>query len=333
MPKYIRCRYLGNSANQLACIENNNIQELDLGTTESLVSLDPAVFYSMSRLKKLSVRNAPLLEDFAIDTLMANTRLEEIAITDNVKLNSISLLVFSHLPSLRVLDLRNNSLRSLKPVEGSRFSQLDDLNISENPLDCNCTVRGLTLAGLDKAKITCFTRKDDLSADFMLTASSLFGSEATCLTPFTIKLVFMICLFLIFGLFFAISLTIQAFYVGRKKRQQELNEQDSNSLLISLPLVKSNVVSDFESPVITAWHHDLITSRSLDHLDLKDHRDLEEFTKRYYTSEHFATLKPSVAYIGDLVEHHELLDQQQHHHHRPSACDCVGHHSQHQLYY
>ena len=48
-PKLVQLIYLGNSANQLACIENNNIQELELGFTDILVSLDPAVFYSMSR--------------------------------------------------------------------------------------------------------------------------------------------------------------------------------------------------------------------------------------------------------------------------------------------
>ena len=93
-PKLVHLIYLGNSANQLACIENNNIQELDLGSTDILTSLDPAVFYSMSRLKKLSVTNAPELQIFAVDTLMANTRLEEIRIKDNVKLKSISLEVF-----------------------------------------------------------------------------------------------------------------------------------------------------------------------------------------------------------------------------------------------
>ncbi len=58
--------YLGNSVHQLACIENNDIKELDLGYTDVLVNLDPAVFYSMSRLKKLSVSNAPQLSAFAI---------------------------------------------------------------------------------------------------------------------------------------------------------------------------------------------------------------------------------------------------------------------------
>ena len=50
----------------------------------------------------------------------------------------------------------------MKPIESSRFTQLDRLDISENPLDCNCTVRGLNVAGLDRSKIICFTHKDDL---------------------------------------------------------------------------------------------------------------------------------------------------------------------------
>ena len=191
--------------------------------------LDPAVFYSMARLKKLSVRNAPELQIFAVDTLMANTRLEEIHIRDNIKLKSISLDVFSHLPSLQVLNLSNISLRSLKPIEGSRFDQLAHLDISENPLDCNCTVRGLTVAGLARAKISCITHKDDLQADFMLTANSLFG-DSSCLTPFTVKIVFLTSLVFILALVFTVSLTVQALYVNRKKKQEQ--ELDSNSLLI-----------------------------------------------------------------------------------------------------
>lgn len=289
---------------------------------------DPAVFYSMARLKKLTVRNAPELEVFAVDTLMANTRLESIHVIDNVKLKSISLEVFSHLPSLRILNLSNNSLTSLKPIEGSRFSQLDQLDLSENPLDCNCTVRGLMMAGLERTKVTCFTHKDDLQADFMLTANSLFG-DSTCLTPFTIKIVFLTSLVLILGLLFTVSLTIQAFYVNRKKRQEA--ELDSNSLLISLPLMGTkNLVTDFDSPMFSAWHHDLTVSRSLDHLDLKDHRDLEEFTKRYYANGHFATLKPSISYVGKeetTLIPQELINE------RPT-CDCVGHdHPQNHMYY
>ena len=153
------------------------------------------------------------------------------------------------------------SLTHLKPVEGTRFAQLDVLNISENPLDCNCTVKGLIVAGLDPSKIICYTHKNDLEANFILSANSLFG-ESSCLTPFTIKLVFMVGLILVLGLFFTVSLTIQAIYVNRKRKKEE-EELDSNSLLISLPLVnnKSNVAPDFESPMITAWHHDLTTSR------------------------------------------------------------------------
>ena len=38
-PKLVHLVYLGNSANQLACIENNNIQELELGFTDMLTVL------------------------------------------------------------------------------------------------------------------------------------------------------------------------------------------------------------------------------------------------------------------------------------------------------
>ena len=80
-------------------------------------------------------------------------------------------------------------------------------------------------------KIICFTHKNDLEANFILSAHSLFGDHASCLTPFTIKLVFMVGLILVLGLFFTVSLTAQAIYVNRKRKKEE-EEQDSNSLLI-----------------------------------------------------------------------------------------------------
>ena len=137
----------------------------------------------------------------------------------------------------------------------------------------------------------------------------------------------MICLFFVFFL--------QALYVSRKRKKEE-DEQDSNSLLISLPLVGNtgksscNVVPDFESPMISAWHHDLTTSRSLDQLDLKDHRDLEEFTKRYYTHGHFATLKPTIAYIG---KDQDSTNNTENHHEEHRHCDCSLHRSHHDLFY
>ena len=106
-------------------------------------------------------------------------------------------------------------------MEGTRFAQLDILNISENPLDCNCTVKGLIVAGLDPLKIICYTHKNDLEANFILSAHSLFG-DASCLTPFTIKLVFMVGLILILGLFFTVSLTIQVITIRCSLQHQNV---------------------------------------------------------------------------------------------------------------
>ena len=82
--------------------------------------------------------------------------------------------------------------------------------------------------------------------------------------------------------------------------------------------------------MISAWHHDLTTSRSLDQLDLKDHRDLEEFTKRYYTHGHFATLKPTIAYIG---KDQDSNTNSENHHEEHRHCDCSLHRSHHDLFY
>ena len=48
--------FLGNSPDQLACIESNSIRVLEIGDMENLRSLDPVIFYSMSKLVSLKVR-------------------------------------------------------------------------------------------------------------------------------------------------------------------------------------------------------------------------------------------------------------------------------------
>ena len=46
-PKLVHLVYLGNSANQLACIENNNIQELELGFTDMLTVLGKYLLFQI----------------------------------------------------------------------------------------------------------------------------------------------------------------------------------------------------------------------------------------------------------------------------------------------
>ena len=48
--------FLGNSPDQLACIKSNSIRVLEIGDMENLRSLDPVIFYSMSKLVSLKVR-------------------------------------------------------------------------------------------------------------------------------------------------------------------------------------------------------------------------------------------------------------------------------------
>ncbi len=178
--------------------------------------------------------------------------------------------------------------------------------------------------------------------------STLFG-DITCLTPFTIKLAFLSSLSLLLVLLFSISLAVQAFNHKRKQRGDPISNEhfESTSLLLSFPTssvvssAKSNAVSDLATPtmnMLEAWPPTSATSavnevnayvtasRSLDNLDLKDHRyisinaigkkannftsgslfrDLEEYVnKRFYSGSghHYATLmKPSIAYISGLT--------------------------------
>jgi hypothetical protein len=46
---------MGNSPDQLACIESNSIKVLEIGDMDNLKGLDPVIFYSMSKLVSLKV--------------------------------------------------------------------------------------------------------------------------------------------------------------------------------------------------------------------------------------------------------------------------------------
>ena len=46
---------MGNSPDQLACIESNSIKVLEIGDMDNLKGLDPVIFYSMSKLVSLKL--------------------------------------------------------------------------------------------------------------------------------------------------------------------------------------------------------------------------------------------------------------------------------------
>ena len=56
-PKLVHLVYLGNSANQLACIENNNIQELELGFTDKLTVLGKYLLFQIMTVHVWSVND------------------------------------------------------------------------------------------------------------------------------------------------------------------------------------------------------------------------------------------------------------------------------------
>ena len=56
-PKLVHLVYLGNSANQLACIENNNIQELELGFTDKLTVLGKYLLFQIMTVHVCSVND------------------------------------------------------------------------------------------------------------------------------------------------------------------------------------------------------------------------------------------------------------------------------------
>jgi hypothetical protein len=64
------------------------------------------------------------------------------------KLEEVSLDAFAHLQHLKQLSLNNNSLLSISTdkkadVGGRRFAASVSIDLSNNPLDCNCTLKSL----------------------------------------------------------------------------------------------------------------------------------------------------------------------------------------------
>ena len=178
---------------------------------------------------------------------MANTALEKMEICDNPKLEEISLNSFSHLLNLKHLILNNNSLLAVyldqNPDNADRhFLPSFEIDISNNPLDCNCTLKSLSTI-MKPEQIKCSTNKSPIDTFHL---GNLLTGDLTCLSPHTIKVLFLGTLTVVIIAVVAISVIVHLIHFRRNRKQQLIKLENANvgNLLMSLRHPNSKIVTD-----------------------------------------------------------------------------------------
>ncbi|KAL1122194.1 hypothetical protein AAG570_003599 [Ranatra chinensis] len=126
----------------------NQLTRLDLsGNTFS--ELRPVAFQSLFNLRVLRLSRLPRMRRVDSRTFVDNMHLETIVMEDNPELTRIPTRVFHGNPNLINVSLRGNALTTVDvshfPLDG-----LKSLDVSENPLRCNCSIQWLwTLAQME----------------------------------------------------------------------------------------------------------------------------------------------------------------------------------------
>ena len=162
--------------------------------------------------------HSPNLATVTQDAFMANTALERVEIRDNPKLEEISLDAFTHLFHLKHLSLNNNSLLSVYLDRGINdserlFSALSDMDISNNPLDCNCTLKSLSVY-LKPDRVKCHTNKSPIDTFHL---GNLLTGDLTCLSPHTVKVLFLGTLTVVIIAVVAISVVVHLVHFRRNQ--------------------------------------------------------------------------------------------------------------------
>ncbi|XP_058458487.1 leucine-rich repeat neuronal protein 3-like [Malaya genurostris] len=114
------------------------LEELALGQND-FDSISTAAFAGMSNLRKLDISGSLKLNRIDGGAFSANANLEEIVIASNKALTEIHEGALSGLPHLKRLILKDNALTTLSDGLFS-WNELVDLDLSENPIVCDCRI-------------------------------------------------------------------------------------------------------------------------------------------------------------------------------------------------
>lgn len=114
------------------------LSSLDLSGNE-FVEIGAVSFKSLFQLKFLRLSRLPRLSSIDARSFVDNIQLESIWITENLNLERLPTRVFHGNPNLNYVQMHGNSLATL---DASHFplDRLKALDISENPLNCNCSL-------------------------------------------------------------------------------------------------------------------------------------------------------------------------------------------------
>ncbi|XP_053688100.1 insulin-like growth factor-binding protein complex acid labile subunit [Sabethes cyaneus] len=116
----------------------SRLEELALGQND-FDSIPTAAFAGMSNLRKLDISGSLKLSRIESGAFSANANLEDIVIATNKALVEIHDGALSGLPHLKRLVLKDNALTTLSDGLFS-WNELVDLDLSENPIVCDCRI-------------------------------------------------------------------------------------------------------------------------------------------------------------------------------------------------
>ncbi|KAL5290651.1 hypothetical protein ACFFRR_010173 [Megaselia abdita] len=128
----------------------HRLEELHLGQNP-FESVPDKSFVGMKNLKYLEISGSFNLNRIEEGAFSANTNLESISISANKKLTKIHPTAFRGLPHLKEVNLRDNALTTLNE-NMLAWSELKKLDLSENPIACDCKM--LWLRNIMSAKKT-----------------------------------------------------------------------------------------------------------------------------------------------------------------------------------
>lgn len=112
------------------------LEHLSLGQND-FDTIQEGAFIGMSNLRRIEISGSLKLKKIESGAFGANTNLEFLVITSNKDLGEVQEGALSGLPRLKQVILRDNSLTTL--AEGLfPWSDLEILDLSENPLRCDC---------------------------------------------------------------------------------------------------------------------------------------------------------------------------------------------------
>ena len=114
------------------------LEQLTLGQN-NMATIAAHAFLGLSKLQQLEIHSAEHLVSIDSHALSANGDLRTLHLTNCKKVSTLPDHVFAHSANLRRLSLRDNGLQSL-PSQLVPWTQLDVMDLSGNPFNCQCNL-------------------------------------------------------------------------------------------------------------------------------------------------------------------------------------------------